>query len=213
MKRWIVSIFLSAVLICVIFMALLHNNASAASNGEIPSPTPEVVVIMVAQTPTPMIELTPSPTSDPSEVCIRAYELNETDVEWLARLTFLSPLADPMYKASLIWLVLNRVDSSDFPNTVQLVISQGSRNGSGGEFGFWDEDKIIKPENLAANKELARLVLNQWLSEKAGHNAGRPIPKEALFIRFTGEKNRNLELLSERGGNALYYPIRGAYEY
>lgn len=106
-----------------------------------------------------------------------------------------------------MWLVLNRVDSRDFPNTIRQVIAQN------GEFGFWSEDKFIKPESLAVNRELARLVMNQWLSEKDGLASGRLVPKEALFLRFTGENNRNIELLPNRWGDPLYWPIRDAYEY
>lgn len=213
MKRLLLSILISLMLLSTVFISLGQRVAAAVNNQEEPSPTPEIVVIAVDCTPTPFVELTPGPSIEIKQMEIRDFDLNQVDIEWLARLAFLSPLTETSYKAALMWLVLNRVDSADFPNTVQLVISQGSRNGSGGEFGFWDEDKLIKSENLEENRALARLVLNQWQSEKAGCKAGRPIPKEALFIRFTGESNRNLELLSERGGTALYYPTQGAYEY
>lgn len=167
------------------------------------SPEPEIVEIGIVTTPAP----SPIPAPTPEPITITEHELNDGDVERLARLAFLSPLYDRTYKAALMWVVLNRVDSETFPNTIQLVIEQS------GEFTIWDPNKYIKPENLEANMELARLVLNQWLSEKEGHNAGRPIPKDALFTVFTGDLNRNLELLAERGGTALYYPIRGAYDY
>jgi len=204
-------------LFALIFVAwaLLTGFTSGELAAEAPEPTPspEINVISLEPTVTASISLTPPPTQDPNTIVIDAYELNATDVLWLARLAYLSPLYSIEYKAALMWLVLNRVDSEDFPNTVQLVISQNSRSGSGGEFGFWDEDKFIQSDHLEENIALATLVLNQWLSEKDGLNSGRPIPESALFICFTGENNRNLELLSERGGVPLYYPIRGAYDY
>ncbi len=193
---------------CAVLAAILCHPGAAAAQPVLttePAATPAVVAFTLAIQPDPTPEPLPAPTPEPIEIA--DYALNEKDVDWLARLAFLSPLTAPENKAALMWLVLNRVDSADFPATVRQVISQR------GEFGFWDADKLIRPENLSANRELAKLVLNQWLSEKDGLNAGRLIPKEALFLRFSGEGNRNIELLPDRWGEPLYWPVKGAYEY
>lgn len=203
---WIVRTSLRCITILSAFCAVSLLRSIGTTRADELTPTPAVITFELAgasaiPTPPPL----PAPTPAPIEVA--EHELNDKDIEWLARLAFLSPLREPEYKAALMWVVLNRVDSRDYPNTIQLVITQR------GEFAFWDEDKFIKPENLAENRQLARLVLNQWLSEREGLNAGRLIPREALVIRFTGEGNRGLEVLPDRWGDPLYWPVRGAYEY
>lgn len=199
-EKSLVAVFIIAFLMLIgVVLASRFAYADESSNIEV-----QVVTLELAPTPTPSPAM-PAPTPAPIE--IKNYDLNDKDVDWLARLAFLSPLTAKENKAALMWLVLNRVDSDAFPSTIRQVIAQKS------EFGFWSEDKFIKPENLAVNRELARLVMNQWLSEKDGLNAGRLIPKEALFLRFSGEGNRNIELLPDRWGEPLYWPVKGAYEY
>lgn len=138
----------------------------------------------------------------PQEIEITEHALNDADVEIVARLLWSSPLRNKTSKAALAWVVCNRVDSDDFPATI-------AGNVTVTEFTFYDKRAHISEENTA----IARLVLNQWLSERDGKNAGRLVPKTGLFIQFTGDGNRNINILDERGGSTVYYPVFGAYDY
>lgn len=168
--------------------------------------TPEVPVIemKLLYTPTPTLPPMPTPVARAtnSEIQINEYQLNEEDVETIARLLWSSPLRTRTSKAALAWVVCNRVDSDIFPSTIREVVVKS-------EFSFYDRKAHISEENL----EIARLVLNQWLSERDGYESGRLVPANGLFTQFAGENNRNLNILDKRGGNCVYYPMAGAYEY
>lgn len=197
MKRGFI-IGLATMLFLIIIVGFVNDKPEAFNEIELGEPTPELIIFELAPTSTPV----PIPTPTPGPITINEYNLNEEDVETVARLLWSSPLRDRTAKAALIWVVCNRVDSKDFPSTITDVISKT-------EFSFYDKRAHLSEENL----ELTKLVLNQWLSERDGFDSGRLVSKDGLFIRFEGENNRSLGILDARGGKTIYYPIAGAYEY
>ena len=78
-----------------------------------------------------------------------------------------------------VWCVLNRVDDSRFPDTIQGVLSQPSQfHGYSPDFPVWD--------NLYA---VAMDVLTRWSMEKQGADVARELDKNAVF--FTGDGTTN----------------------
>lgn len=78
-----------------------------------------------------------------------------------------------------VWCVLNRVDDSRFPDTIQGVLSQPSQfHGYSPNFPVWD--------NLYA---VALDVLTRWSMEKQGADVARELDKNAVF--FTGDGIQN----------------------
>ena len=78
-----------------------------------------------------------------------------------------------------VWCVLNRVDDSRFPDTIQGVLSQPSQfHGYSPNFPVWDE-----------LKEVARDVLTRWSLEKQGVTVERELPNTYLW--FTGYNGSN----------------------
>ena len=78
-----------------------------------------------------------------------------------------------------VWCVLNRVDDSRFPDTIQGVLSQPSQfHGYSPDFPVWDE-----------LKDVALDVLTRWSLEKQGVIVERELPAEYVF--FTGDGIQN----------------------
>ena len=78
-----------------------------------------------------------------------------------------------------VWCVLNRVDDSRFPDTIQGVLSQPSQfHGYSPDFPVWDE-----------LKEVALDVLTRWSLEKQGVTVERELQPEYVF--FTGDGVQN----------------------
>ena len=82
-------------------------------------------------------------------------------------------------QAMAVWCVLNRVDDSRFPDTIQGVLSQPSQfYGYSPDFPVWDE-----------LKEVALDVLTRWSLEKQGVTVERELPNTYLW--FTGYNGSN----------------------
>ena len=78
-----------------------------------------------------------------------------------------------------VWCVLNRVDDSRFPDTIQGVLSQPSQfHGYSPDFPVWDE-----------LKDVALDVLTRWSLEKQGVTVERELPNTYLW--FTGDGTTN----------------------
>ena len=118
----------------------------------------------------------PEPSADPE------YEMYFTDADVIAVAQMLWGEArgcalDNQQKA--VWCVLNRVDDSRFPDTIQGVLSQPSQfYGYSPDFPVWDE-----------LKEVARDVLTRWSMEKQGVTVERELPNTYLW--FTGDGVQN----------------------
>ena len=78
-----------------------------------------------------------------------------------------------------VWCVLNRVDDSRFPDTIQGVLSQPSQfHGYSPDFPVWDE-----------LKDVALDVLTRWSLEKQGVTVERELPN--TYCWFTGFNGSN----------------------
>lgn len=83
-------------------------------------------------------------------------------------------------QAQVVWCILNRVDDSRFPDTIQGVITQPYQfHGYSSSFPVWD--------NLA---DVARDVLTRWSYEKQGIAVERELAPEYLW--FTGNGTQNI---------------------
>lgn len=162
-----------------------------AAQADWPEPTPAVEWIYLEALPTS----TPTP-PPPPPVVIREYAHDEADVETLARLLWSSPLRGEEQKTALLWVVLNRVDDQSglFADSIRGAVTKS-------EFSFYDDGAHLSEKNM----EIAREVLNAWKSRKDGCYIGKHVPANGLYIRFTGENNRDIEVTAERGGEALVW--------
>ena len=78
-----------------------------------------------------------------------------------------------------VWCVLNRVDDSRFPDTIQGVLSQPSQfHGYSQDFPVWDELYAVALD-----------VLTRWSLEKQGVIVERELQPEYVF--FTGDGIQN----------------------
>lgn len=127
----------------------------------------------------------PEALPDPRPVVVKEHDLNEEDVEKLARLLWSSPLRYEGYKKALVWVVMNRAEHGEpFGTSIQDCINRT-------EFAFYDSHAHRSEENL----RIVREAMNQWYTRKQGDNAGAVIRLDAYYIRFYGDNNRRLQLL------------------
>ena len=116
------------------------------------------------------------------EVAEPEYEMyfTEADVTALAQMLYGEArgcTVDNQMKC--VWCVLNRVDDSRFPDTIQGVLSQPSQfHGYSPDFPVWDE-----------LKEVARDVLTRWSLEKQGVTVERELPNTYCWFTGDGETN------------------------
>lgn len=107
-------------------------------------------------------------------------EIDPIDVEYLANVAWGEARGcSTTEQAAVMWCVLNRVDSPEFPNTVKEVVTEP------GQFDGYSESNPIE-EYLA---DLAEDVLIGWNLEKLGEDGGRVLPKEYMY--FTGDGTVN----------------------
>ena len=133
----------------------------------------------------PVAVSTPEAMPDPRPVNVVTHDLNDKDVEKMARLLWSSPLRSEYYKKLLVWVVMNRADYGEpFGSSVQDCINVH-------EFTFFDAHAHRSEENL----RIVREAMNEWYSREEGYNPGVTIPRFAYYTRFTGMDNRRLQLL------------------
>ena len=78
-----------------------------------------------------------------------------------------------------VWCVLNRVDDSRFPDTIQGVLSQPSQfHGYSPDFPVWEELRAVALD-----------VLTRWSMEKQGADVARELPD--TYCWFTGFNGSN----------------------
>ena len=177
-------------LIKIISLFLFVIPVTALAAGPEPTPAPQIVEFQLAPTPTP----TPPDFVYEFQEEITEHDLDQEEVNILARLLWSSPLAHEDYKRQLCWVVFNRIEDEGplFGRTIsQVVIPE--------EFAFYDRHAHVSE----TNERIAREELNRWLSSLDGGYVERPIPREGLYIRFAGSGNRQLEVTAIRGGDAL----------
>jgi hypothetical protein len=133
----------------------------------------------------PIPTATPEPIPDPRPIVVRDHDIDEKDVELIARLLWSSPLQFADYKRGLVFVVMNRaLYGAPFGSSIKEVINKH-------EFTFFDKRAHISTDN----KFIAREAMNTWLTRKEGENVGEQIPLNAYYIRFFGTDNRRLQLL------------------
>ena len=177
-------------LIKIISLLLFVIPVAALAEGPEPTPAPQIVEFQLAPTPTP----TPPDFVYEFQEEITEHDLDQEEVNILARLLWSSPLAHEDYKRQLCWVVFNRIEDEGplFGRTIdQVVIPE--------EFAFYDRHAHVSE----TNERIAREELNRWLSSLDGGYVERPIPRQGLYIRFAGTGNRQLEVTAVRGGDAL----------
>lgn len=104
-------------------------------------------------------------------------------------------------KAAVVWCVLNRVDSDEFPDTVVDVVCQKN------QFVGYDPNYPETEEH----KKIAEDVLKRWLAEKDGElDVGRVLPKEYTY--FTGDGVRNYFVSEWRGDDYWDWSLPSPYD-
>lgn len=87
-------------------------------------------------------------------------------------------------QAAVAWVVLNRVDSPEFPDNVEAVCSQ--RTETVKQFDGYDPGHPVEPDILA----LCEDVLARWELETLGvGSVGRVLPADYLFFEGDGVHN------------------------
>lgn len=178
---------------------LLIMEISKIGKAEKPEVSGKVVLLETDYAAYPLDEKYFQVVSDPApaapdfvfefEERITEHDLNQSDVDLLARLLWSSPLENEDYKRQLLWVVFNRVDderSSLFGRTIDTVVVKS-------EFAFFDSKAHLSETNL----RIVREELNRWLSYLDGNYVEIPIPRNAVYARFKGNMNRQLEVFSE----------------
>ena len=110
------------------------------------------------------------------------YIPNEEDIKMLAKLIWgeARGVKSVTERSAVVWCVLNRVDASEFPDTVSEVIMQPQQF-----VGYSKQYPITEENALIAND-----VLMRWHSEKEGcTNSGRTLPQDYKY--FTGDGKSN----------------------
>ena len=168
-------------------MMFSFANAKEAEAEE-PEPTPypvQVVEFQLMPTPTPTV---PNFVIEFEET-VKEHELDPADVELLARLLYRSPLRHEDYKRELLWVVFNRIDDERaglFGRTIQEVVIPS-------EFAYLPGDYELTEENV----RIVREEMNRWMSYLDGYYVELPIPRDAVYAKFEGTKNRQLRVMAE----------------
>ena len=142
----------------------------------------EVIDLVPVQQEIPAAEKAPG---DPRPVEIREHDLNQKDVERIARLIWGSPARRKESKVLLVWCVMNRVhdQSGIFGSTVEEVVTKS-------EFGWFSIHDHRSEENL----QLVRDTMNQWLTwHESRTNVGPHPSGRVLYIRSTEADHSVLE--------------------
>ena len=92
-------------------------------------------------------------------------------------------------QAAVAWVILNRVDSAEYPNTVLGVVTQPNQFK-----GFYAYDEAFARESdgltLESLRQLAVDVLTRHHDEKCGKsNVGRVLPSDYLYFVGDGQVN------------------------
>lgn len=154
-----------------------------------------------SQEPIDLVPVTVSKTEavkDPRPVIVIERNLDQKDVEKIARLLWSSPLRAECYKKELVWVVMNRAAYGEpFGTSIQDCINVH-------EFSFFDAHAHRSEDNL----RIAREAMNEWYSRKDGNNPGNVIRLDAYYISFQGENNRRLQIMDINRDIIPWDPIK-----
>lgn len=107
----------------------------------------------------------------------------DRDVDYIAKTIYGEAATVPSKarQAAVAWCILNRVDSSEFPDTIEEVVVAPH------QFAGYRSD-AQPPEEY---RQLARDVLLRWHREQQGQtDVGRTLPKGWCFFTGNGKENR-----------------------
>ena len=167
-------------LILALFLLALIAVAVRVTNAEV---EPEVVVFEILPTPTP----TPFPTSEPiatpepvRNAAYREFDWPQSTIDALASV-YWAECNTPQEKLAVTVLICNRwLYGPPFGASIEAVIAQR------GEFQTGHVSD--------ANRDLARVHLNRWLTQYYGDYAGIDVPRSAVYMARVGG---NLELYND----------------
>lgn len=150
-------------------------------------------------TATPTATATPSPTPTPnSQPETPLKQPIPEDVEILANVIWGEARGcSKLQKSGVAWVVCNRVDSHEYPNTVREVITQ------------WMQFHGYSPDNTptAEEYEIARDVLVRWLNGLEG----RTLPERFLYFH-SDRKGKNIFTTDHRQGEEWNWSLPNIYE-
>jgi len=126
----------------------------------------------------------------------------DNDITMLCKVTYgeAGNLSE-LQQAAVVWCILNRVDSSVYPNSISKVITQPY------QFCGYSEGKPV----VDKTKKVVIDVLNRWVKEKQGEtDVGRVLPIEYMYFTGDGVKN-TFRLSSSTSSQAWDWSLPSPY--
>lgn len=116
--------------------------------------------------------------------------ITQEEAEMLMKIAVMEDYTDVESQAWIMMVILNRVDSPDFPDSIKEVLSQ---QGQFTSFGSW-KYRNAEPD---ANSHLALAMV------EGGHVATEALYFEAIYCKDSWQ-SRNLELIKIVGSSRFY---------
>ena len=180
-------------LVALIFAVMAISSIVAEAEREAAGQQAPPLITLAQPTETPWPTAEPQPTPEPTYTSIiHSYDWDGEDERMLAKIAMAEAEGESVEgKALVILVVLNRVWSDEFPDSIEEVIFQKNQFSPVAEGGrYWTT------ESDAGCYEALELVMGGW-DESQG----------AFYFESTGRDgwhSQNLEFLFEFGGHKFY---------
>ena len=180
-------------LVALIFAVMAISSIVAEAEREAAGQQAPPLITLAQPTETPWPTAEPQPTPEPTYTSIiHSYDWDGEDERMLAKIAMAEAEGESVEgKALVILVVLNRVWSDEFPDSIEEVIFQKNQFSPVAEGGrYW----TTEPD--AGCYEALELVVGGW-DESQG----------AFYFESTGRDgwhSQNLEFLFEFGGHKFY---------
>ena len=180
-------------LVALIFAVMAISSIVAEAEREAAGQQAPPLITLAQPTETPWPTAEPQPTPEPTYTSmIHSYDWDGEDERMLAKIAMAEAEGESVEgKALVILVVLNRVWSDEFPDSIEEVIFQKNQFSPVAEGGrYW----TTEPD--AGCYEALELVMGGW-DESQG----------AFYFESTGRDgwhSQNLEFLFESGGHKFY---------
>lgn len=180
-------------LVALIFAVMAISSIVAEAEREAAGQQAPPLITLAQPTETPWPTAEPQPTPEPTYTSmIHSYDWDGEDERMLAKIAMAEAEGESVEgKALVILVVLNRVWSDEFPDSIEEVIFQKNQFSPVAEGGrYW----TTEPD--AGCYEALELVMGGW-DESQG----------AFYFESTGRdgwNSQNLEFLFEFGGHKFY---------
>ena len=128
---------------------------------------------------------------------------SEKEVEAVAKTVYgeAAVTRSDLEMSAVVWCILNRVDSKDFPNTILEAVTSPK------QFHGYNEANPVE-EHI---ENLVRDVLDRWAAEKSGQeDVGRTLPQEYLY--FWGDGRHNHFTIEYHGPEEWDWSLPNPYE-